>query len=195
VNVEGGPRAHRPSDGVLVVGYGNTLRGDDAVGPRVAELLASERLLPGATIVARHQLAPELADEIAAARLVVLVDARQDGSRPGAVHIDEVVGTCRAGGSHAVDIGTVVDLAERVYGNAPPVVAVSVSAERFELGAGLSFAVASTLRSVVDAVIAVVESHHAGLGHQDKGPDGAGHQPIRTEAFLAHDQGSGYRDE
>ena len=147
--------------GVLVVGYGNTLCGDDAVGPRVAELLASRQLLPGATIVARHQLTPELADEIAAARLVVLVDARQDGGRPGDVRIEQVVGSCRPVGSHAVDVSAVVDLAEGAYGNAPPVVLVSVSAERFDLGADLSFAVASKLPRILDVVIGVVESHTA----------------------------------
>ena len=31
------------ADGVLVVGYGNTLRGDDAVGHHVAEMLVTER--------------------------------------------------------------------------------------------------------------------------------------------------------
>ena len=181
--------------GVLVVGYGNTLCGDDAVGPRVAELLASRQLLRGATIVARHQLAPELADEIAVSRLVVLVDARRDGGRPGDVRIEQVVGSCRPVGSHAVDVSAIVDLAERVYGNAPPVVVVSVSAERLDLGAGLSPAVASALPRVVDAVVAVVESHTADPRHRDQGPVGAGHRPIRRAACLLHDLGSEHRNE
>ncbi|MET0909676.1 MAG: hydrogenase maturation protease [Ilumatobacteraceae bacterium] len=179
MNADGCPGAQPSGDGVLVVGYGNTLRGDDAVGPRVAEVLASDQLLPGATIVVCHQLAPELADEIVAARLVVLIDARQHGDRPGDVRIEQVVGSCRPLGSHAVDVSAVVDLAERVYGNAPPVVVVSVSAERFDLGAGLSSAVASALPRVVDAVVAVVESHTAGARRRDQGPVGAGHRPIR----------------
>jgi hydrogenase maturation protease len=152
------------ADGVLVIGYGNTLCGDDAVGPRIAELLARHQLLPGATIVARHQLAPELAGEIAAARLVVLVDARHGGGRPGEVRIEQAVGSDRPVGSHSTDVSTLVDLAERVYGNAPPVVVVSVGAEQFDLGAGLSLPVSSTLARVVEAVIAVVAANAAGAG-------------------------------
>jgi hydrogenase maturation protease len=144
--------------GVLVVGFGNTLRGDDGVGPRVAELLAREDVLPGATIVTRHQIAPELAADIAAARLVVLIDARQDGGRPGDVRVEPVVGSGGPIGSHAVDVRAVVDLAERVYAHAPPVVVVGVSAEQFDLGSGLSDAVESSLPHIVDAVITVVES-------------------------------------
>jgi hydrogenase maturation protease len=147
------------ADGVLVVGFGNNLRGDDGVGPRVAELLASEDALPGATIVTRRQVAPELAADMAAARLVVLIDARQDGGTPGDVRVERVVGSGGPIGSHAVDVRAVVDLAERVYGNAPPVVVVSVSAAQFDLGSGLSDAVASSLPRVVDAVIAVVETN------------------------------------
>jgi hydrogenase maturation protease len=147
------------ADGVLVVGFGNDLRGDDGVGPRVAELLASGDLLPGATIVARHQLAPELAAEVIAARLVVLIDARQDGGRPGDVRIERVVRSGRPVGSHAVDVSAVVDLTERVYGYAPPVVVVSVSAAQFDLGTGLSDVVASSLPRIVDAVISVVETN------------------------------------
>ena len=82
-------------------------------GLALQNCLRVDQLLPGATIVARHQLAPELADEIAAARLVVLVDARQDGGRPGDVRIEQVVGSCRPVGSHAVDVSAIVDLAER----------------------------------------------------------------------------------
>ena len=141
--------------GVLVVGYGNELRGDDAVGPRVVELLAAGGHLPGARIESRHQLTPELAEDIAAARLVVLVDAVRDGA-PGNVCVSEIVARGQPLGSHAIDPAVLVDLASRVYGRTPPVVLVSVSAEQFEPGAALSPAVASTLPLVVGTVVAVV---------------------------------------
>jgi hydrogenase maturation protease len=59
---------------ILVLGYGNTLRGDDGVGPAVAEAVASWGL-PHVRAEACHQLVPELIDVIATARLVILVDA------------------------------------------------------------------------------------------------------------------------
>ena len=147
------------ADGVLVIGYGNALRGDDAVGRRAAERLAADGRLPGARIDACHQLTPELAADIAAARLVVLVDARENDGTPGDVRIEQVVGCCRPLGSHAVDASALVDLATRLYGHAPPVILVSVTAERFDLGADLSPVVAAILPHVVDTVVAVVDNH------------------------------------
>jgi hydrogenase maturation protease len=143
------------ADGVLVVGYGNALRGDDAVGPRVVELLAAGRHLPGARIEARHQLTPELAVDIAAARLVVLVDAASDGAS-GQVCVSEVVPRGQPIGSHAIDPADLVVLAQRLYGHSPPVVLVSVGVEQFEFGAALSPAVASALPLVIDTIVAVV---------------------------------------
>ncbi len=75
--------------GVLVIGYGNSLRADDGAGPRVAELLEADPRLGGAVIVAVHQLSPELADDLRSAGLVVLVDATTDAA-PGAVVVRPV---------------------------------------------------------------------------------------------------------
>ncbi len=181
------------ADGVLVVGYGNALRGDDAVGHHVAEMLATEQLLPGSTIMARHQLTPELAHEIAAARLVVLIDARDRGGPPGSVRIERVERSGRPIGSHTVDVSALVDLAELVYGNTPPVVLVTVTAEQFDLGADLSSPVASALSRIVDAVVAVVDTVAPAEG--TKVPSVWVTRPFRTTSCATHDRGSGYRDE
>jgi hydrogenase maturation protease len=162
------------ADGVLVVGYGNALRGDDAVGHHVAELLVTDQRLPGASILTRHQLTPELAKEVAAARLVVLIDARQSEGRPGGVRVEPVVRSGRPIGSHSVDVSALVDLAELLYGNAPPVVLVTVTAEGFDFGADLSSPVASALPRIVDAVVAVVGSLLTEAGRRDQGPIGVG---------------------
>ena len=66
-----------PPDGtILVIGYGNTLRSDDGVGPRVAMAVAS-REWPGFNAIAVQQLTPELAEPLAAAELAIFVDARR----------------------------------------------------------------------------------------------------------------------
>jgi hydrogenase maturation protease len=59
---------------VLVVGLGNDLLGDDAVGPLVAETVASWHR-PGVEAVAVRQLLPELAAELGQFATVVFVDA------------------------------------------------------------------------------------------------------------------------
>jgi hydrogenase maturation protease len=140
----------------LVVGYGNPLRGDDAVGRRIAEMLIAGDLLPGARIEAPHQLAPELAADIADARLVVLVDARANDGAVGDVHVERVIGRSGAVGSHAIDASTLVGLAARLFGHVPPVLLVSMRAGQFDLGADLSPSVASQLSHVLDTIVDVV---------------------------------------
>jgi hydrogenase maturation protease len=68
----------------LVIGYGNTLRGDDGLGPHVAEGLqgvvsAYGRLLD-VRIMALPQLDVVLACQMAEADVVIFVDARVDDS-------------------------------------------------------------------------------------------------------------------
>jgi len=64
----------------LVIGYGNTLRGDDGVGPRAAEGVGHLRL-PGVRTMICSLLTPELADPISRARNVIFVDAAMDAPK------------------------------------------------------------------------------------------------------------------
>jgi hydrogenase maturation protease len=59
---------------ILIIGYGNTLRNDDGVGVRVAEII-EEKQWPNTRVIATHQLTPELAADIADSHLVIFVDA------------------------------------------------------------------------------------------------------------------------
>ncbi|MBE7383601.1 MAG: hydrogenase maturation protease [Leptolyngbya sp. SIO1E4] len=63
----------------LVIGYGNTLRGDDGVGYRIAEQVETWAL-PNVKAIACHQLTPELAAEIAECDRVFFVDATLPGT-------------------------------------------------------------------------------------------------------------------
>lgn len=59
----------------LVIGYGNTLRGDDGVGYQAAEMVDSWGV-PHVRSLACHQLTPELAADIAMADQVIFLDAQ-----------------------------------------------------------------------------------------------------------------------
>ena len=160
--------ADGPAARVLVVGYGSTLRGDDGVGPRAAELALEDDRLAGATVLLRHQLTPELAADIAAARLVVLVDARADAA-PGSVSVERVGGGVAAEAApgrvprpdagattHHVGAAEVAALARDLWGASPEVFAVGVGATSFEVGDGLSDPVEHALPAVLDAIAALV---------------------------------------
>ena len=148
--------------GVLVVGYGNPLRGDDGVGWHAAERLADDPRLDGARVLAHHQLAPERAEDISRASLVVLVDASADGD-PGTVRVHTVEPTPagQTTWSHHLDPPTLAGLAEALYGLVPPIVLVSVAAGSFAEGDGLSGALERALPEVVEVVAGVVTGQRA----------------------------------
>lgn len=62
------------SGGVLLIGIGNELRGDDGAGRRVADQVEALGL-PGVSVRSVQQLVPELVEELAGPALVLFVDA------------------------------------------------------------------------------------------------------------------------
>ncbi|MGA3184720.1 MAG: hydrogenase maturation protease [Candidatus Dormibacteria bacterium] len=159
--------------GVLVVACGNTLRGDDAVGPEVGELLAARLDGTGASVIVSDQLLPELADDASRARLVVIVDAAAD--RPvGSVSVralaprrttDAVAGAGPADGeaarppgpfSHGMGPEDLLALTRDLYAATPDAVLVSVGAESLEPGAELSESVRLAIPRAVEVVLQVI---------------------------------------
>lgn len=73
--------SHLAAAPVWVVGYGNTLRGDDAAGVLAAE--AIEALdLDGVEVLTCHQLTPEMAEKLATMQSVIFIDAEEENRRP-----------------------------------------------------------------------------------------------------------------
>jgi hydrogenase maturation protease len=144
---------------ILIVGYGNSLRGDDGLGRRAAELLADDPRLAGARVLSQHQLTPELALDISTASVVVLIDASTEA--PGAISVRQVEPTPDAGSasSHHVSPATLGALAAELYGAAAPMFVVSVGAASMDVGDGLSPDVERALPAVVEAVVAIVVEH------------------------------------
>ena len=143
------------ADAAVVIGYGNTLRGDDGAGPEVAAAVA--RLgLPGVRALAVPQLTPELAEVLAGARLAVFVDAWM-GPKAAGVDVLSVQAVGRpASLGHTSDPGALLALAEAIYGARPPAWIIRIPASRFPFGAGLSpgahRGIAAALREVVRLV-------------------------------------------
>lgn len=153
------------TQGVLVVGYGNALRSDDGLGWHVAERLADDPRLAGATVLRRHQLTPELALDISEATLLVLVDASHEPAA-GAITVERLepaidTGTSGTTWSHHLTPTTLVELARELYGRAPDVFVVGCGVASVEMGDELSPAVRDALPRVVDAVAELVASQVA----------------------------------
>jgi len=101
----------------LVIGYGNTLRGDDGVGPRVAEAVDVLHL-PGVHTLICQQLSPEHAAPISLAQTVIFVDAAVDG--PNEVQLRPLeAGATTQLMAHAADPRTMLALSRDVFGQVP----------------------------------------------------------------------------
>ena len=152
------------TSGVLVVGYGNTLRTDDGIGWHAAERLAGDERLTGAVVLRRHQLTPELALDISAASLVVFIDASRD-LPPGSVDITcvERADVAASTSSHHLGPPVLVALAHELYGRRPSAYVVRCGVVSLELGDQLSPAVEAALATVIDAVVGLISAHSTQL--------------------------------
>ena len=121
---------------LLVIGYGNTLRQDDGVGPLVAERIEALHLAGVRTLIC-DQLSPEHAELIAHARVTVFVDAVRGAPRH--VRLKPVrAGTTTQLLAHAAEPATMLALARDVYGRAPQAWLLPVPAVRLGFGPNVS---------------------------------------------------------
>ena len=157
---------------LLVIGYGNTLRGDDGAGPCAAQFVgarhAGERRGVPLRALAVHQLLPELVDDIAHAERVVFIDAylvteanemsTANGAAPLRIDavdageaVEEVDGRAEVSmpSVHASSPVALLALCARLYASAPPAWVVGIPAYDFAPGAAIS---PRTARRIMDAV-------------------------------------------
>ena len=137
-------------DHVLVIGYGSSLRGDDAAGPLAARRLASM----GYDAIEAHQLTPELAERVAAARTVIFLDAHAE-LPPGEVSTISLSATLAAAPplEHHASPAGLLEVARAAYGVAPRAWMVGMGGETFDLGESLSPAAEKAVaRAVKEAI-------------------------------------------
>jgi hydrogenase maturation protease len=129
----------------LIIGIGNPLRSDDGLGWKVAEQLVQDND-PGQVILTVHQLTPELAQWIATASLVVLIDASREGE-PGEFQIRRISPHPHPGavGTHHIDPKELLALTAAIYARCPPAIMVSMTGADFAIGEQLSPIVAQKI--------------------------------------------------
>lgn len=125
---------------ILVIGYGNTLRRDDGAGVVVAEAVMAWGL-PDVRAIARHQLTPELAADIADAEKVVFVDAVSPQQAQIEVALHPLAlpdrGTALTD-AHASNPESLLALASQLYQATPQAYLLTIPAKTFEFGETLS---------------------------------------------------------
>lgn len=123
---------------VLLFGYGNLSRGDDALGPLLLEYVESHCDLEAIDIFTDFQLQIEHALDLENRRLVLFVDA----SVACAKSFDFTVlkpGKDESYTTHAMSPAAVLDVYQSIKNQSPPpCFLLSIKAEQFELGNSLS---------------------------------------------------------
>lgn len=121
----------------IVIGYGNDLRSDDGIGPRVAQEVEAWGV-PNVKSLGLHQLTPEIADTIKDVDGVIFVDACQlpDVQEVQVLKIEaEETGKSM---THNVDPRSLLALCQTLYNSHPHAWCINVPAVNFEMGETLS---------------------------------------------------------
>ena len=143
---------------ILIIGYGNPLRSDDALGQQIARALQQRLKCSDLQVQTLHQLTPELVESVSHARLVVFIDARIEG-RPGEVSTETIVPQQTGGAfTHNVTPTTLFSAAYELYGAQPDGLLISIVGASFDYGTALSSLIIQALPRITDQVQAIIEA-------------------------------------
>ncbi len=143
---------------VLVAAIGNPDRGDDGVGPAIADRLRD--LAPaGVRVIACGGDVLDLIEEWAGYAAALLIDAANPDGEPGRIRRfdlaeQKLAADFSTNSTHAFGLAEAVELA-RAMGRLPRRLAVYlVEGERFEIGAALTPPVAAAVDKAAEAILA-----------------------------------------
>lgn len=136
----------------LVIGYGNTLRGDDGIGQIIASELMARVKTDAIDILTRHQLTPELVEPISAADTVFFIDASV-GTQVGRIDVRPVEASTSEGAfTHHVTPESLLTASQTLYNASPRGFIISITGNDFEYRAQLSDQMQSQLPSIVTTI-------------------------------------------
>jgi len=150
---------------ILIVGYGNSLRSDDGLGPNVVTHLSSLPEIANdstITVTISHQLVPEMAELIAQNRIVVFIDSRAASPEhpPGSIHWEMIQPDPQKPvtmGHHFTPSG-LLSYTNAIFRVQPMAYVASVSAESFDYGDALTPIVKAALPSFVQLLQTKIRS-------------------------------------
>jgi len=125
-------------DAVLVFGYGNLSRGDDALGPLVIEYIENNMQVPELEIITDFQLQIEHALDLEGRQLVLFIDASVACTEACSL-IKLLPEKDKSYTTHAMSPASVLAVYQDVmHKEPPPCFLLSIQGLEFELGSGLS---------------------------------------------------------
>ncbi len=148
---------------IVIIGFGNTLRGDDALGPIAAERLEALVGDDGVEVFVRQTLTPELAGSLANASYALFIDASKVGEA-GVVQERELAPDPNSDVSlvHFLDPVALLTWTQQIYGRVPEATLLTVLAENLDFGERLSPGLEAVLPEVVARGAALVKARRGG---------------------------------
>lgn len=148
----------------LIIGYGNTLRGDDGLGPYIVEHIQDAVAPYGATVrtMTLHQLDVTLASQIPEVDMVFFVDARADDSEE-LVRIEQIEPAAEPVGlhhtSHTISVPVLLRIALDSYGAAPLCFCLMPKGYDFSIGEIISPRARIAAACARNRIIEILRSH------------------------------------
>ncbi len=156
------PQTEAPRDTplILVIGYGNTLRGDDGLGWQAAERLRDSRQWPtNVEIHTCHQLTMDLSEPISRASYLILIDA-SSGDSPGQIAMRPLYAKASATDSlhHHQPPEALLAYTHALFGRVPPAWLWTVTASVYDFGEQLSAPVEAALPALIAQIAAFIDT-------------------------------------
>lgn len=151
----------------LIVGYGNTLRGDDGLGPYVVGRLGTDSLPTGTRCLCLPQLDISLVEPLPRADVAIFVDARDDDD-DALLRVDQIVPPDLSGSSpgmphttHAIGLPLLLGLAVQWYGRAPACYLLQPKGVDFSICETLSATAQRSAALAGQAILHLLRAHHS----------------------------------
>lgn len=142
---------------ILFIGYGNTIRTDDGVGPYIVEQLKT-RLVSSDhgnfTFISLHQIDLAIAPTLADYDEIIFIDAAVDIEEDFTIESVVPKKQTSAFGTHLNSFPQLMDLAYNLYNASPIGTIVRVHAHDLEFGEDLSKKGEQAAECAIDAIVA-----------------------------------------
>ncbi len=135
---------------IRIIGYGNTLRGDDGLGWVAAEKLRQHHFDTPVEIITVHQLTMDLAEPISSASLVILIDVSA-ATPPGQIIQRTITATDITDDTmhHHMEPEALHAYTQALYGHCPPIKLFAITSNYFDFDESRSPAVPDALLTML----------------------------------------------
>ncbi len=151
---------------ILIIGYGSPIRGDDAIGPLVADRLIDTIQSEQIIVYSRHILTAELVGEVAEAGMVIFLDASIEGD-PGTVCCRPLAADPDASISmaHFLDPRELLAWVAALYGHTPQAYLITATGQTFDYaGYQLSDTADAAVQPMIDWTLKLIDQFTATCG-------------------------------